>query len=194
LVLKGTENTVRHERGFAARPGSSDIAAEAGPFVKQRLLDLADRYDGKRKTTITPWALPPRTRRARGHSRPDRILSATEQTENPLVSPASRSKRSKWKSIRIEAAMANTKYERAQARARLALIAPMVDEVTAAYFDTQVEKVLLEARQRDEKSDQELVSTLLDAVARKYFALGLREREHERTPDGDPARPKPTGS
>jgi hypothetical protein len=90
--------------------------------------------------------------------------------------------------------MANTKYERAQARARLALIAPMVDEVTAAYFDTQVEKVLLEARRRDEKSDQELVSTLLDAVARKYFALNLRDHDHERTPDDDPPRPNPTRS
>lgn len=90
--------------------------------------------------------------------------------------------------------MANKKYERAQARARLALIAPMVDEVTAAYFDTQVEKVLLEARQRAEKSDQELVSTLLDAVARKYFALNLRDRDRERTPDDGPPRPNPTRS
>ena len=31
-----------------------DIAAKADPFIKQRLLDLADRYDGERKTTITP--------------------------------------------------------------------------------------------------------------------------------------------
>jgi hypothetical protein len=90
--------------------------------------------------------------------------------------------------------MANTKYERAQARARLALIAPMVDEVTAAYFDTQVEKVLLEAGQREEKSDHELVATLLDAVARKYFALSLRDRDHERTPDDDSPRPDPTRS
>ena len=30
-----------------------DIAAKADPFIKQRLLDLADRYDGKRKT-VTP--------------------------------------------------------------------------------------------------------------------------------------------
>ena len=30
-----------------------DLAAKADPFIKQRLLDLADRYDGKRKTTIT---------------------------------------------------------------------------------------------------------------------------------------------
>ena len=31
-----------------------DIAAKADPFIKQRLLDLADRYDGKRKMTIAP--------------------------------------------------------------------------------------------------------------------------------------------
>ena len=81
--------------------------------------------------------------------------------------------------------MANAEYERALARARLALIAPTVDDVTAAYFDSQVEKVLLEARQNGEKSDQELISTLLDAVARKYFAMGLRDRHHEQSSDGD---------
>ena len=43
--------------------------------------------------------------------------------------------------------MASAEYERARARARLALIAPTVDDVTAAYFDSQVEKLLLEARQ-----------------------------------------------
>ena len=47
--------------------------------------------------------------------------------------------------------MANEKYERARARARLALIAPTVDDVTAAYFERQVEKVLVEAKQREEK-------------------------------------------
>jgi hypothetical protein len=30
-----------------------DLAAKADPFIKQRLLDLAERYDG-RKTRITP--------------------------------------------------------------------------------------------------------------------------------------------
>ena len=90
--------------------------------------------------------------------------------------------------------MANAKYERARARARLALIAPTVDDVTAAYFDGQVEKVLREARQREEKSDRELVSTLLDAVARKYFSLGLRDRDSERSPDDPSPRPIPTKS
>ena len=81
--------------------------------------------------------------------------------------------------------MANAEYERARARARLALIAPTVDEVSAAYFDGIVDKVLLEARQNGEKSDLELISTLLDAVARKYFAMGLCERDHEQSSDGD---------
>jgi hypothetical protein len=82
--------------------------------------------------------------------------------------------------------MANAKLERARARARLALIAPTVDEVTAAYFDRQVEKVLLEAKQRGERSDEELISTLLDAVARKYFSLDLRDHDPERSPENDP--------
>lgn len=102
--------------------------------------------------------------------------------------------RAKQESVVIEADMANAKYERARARARLALIAPTVDEVTAAYFDGQVEKVLLDARQRGEQSDQELISTLLDAVARKFFSLGLRDGESERSadhrsPDSNPSKP-----
>jgi hypothetical protein len=87
--------------------------------------------------------------------------------------------------------MANPKYERAQARARLALIAPTVDDVTAAYFDGQVEKILLEARQRGEKSDRELIATLLDAVARKFFALGVHDSDSERGPDDHPSLPMP---
>jgi hypothetical protein len=38
-----------------------DIAAKADPFIKQRLLDLADRYDGKRKTSVTPVPSAPAT-------------------------------------------------------------------------------------------------------------------------------------
>jgi hypothetical protein len=90
--------------------------------------------------------------------------------------------------------MANAKFERARARARLALIAPAVDDVTAAYFDGQVEKVLLDAKRREEKSDEELIATLLDAVARKYFSLGLPNRDPERSPDDRPPGPIPTKS
>ena len=90
--------------------------------------------------------------------------------------------------------MANAEYERARARARLALIAPTVDDVTAAYFERQVEKVLLEAKQREEKSDRELISTLLDAVARKYLSLGLRDGDPERSADDPPPPPTPTES
>jgi hypothetical protein len=90
--------------------------------------------------------------------------------------------------------MANAKCERARARARLALIAPALDEVTAAYFDGQVEKVLPEGKQREEKSDQELIATLLDAVARKYFSLSVRDRDPEQSPNDRPADPIPTKS
>jgi hypothetical protein len=34
-----------------------DIAAKADPFIKRRLLDLADRYDGRYRTSVT--LLPP---------------------------------------------------------------------------------------------------------------------------------------
>jgi hypothetical protein len=90
--------------------------------------------------------------------------------------------------------MADPKYERALARARLALIAPTVDDVTAAYFDGQVEKLLQEAKQRDEKSDHELISTLLDAVARKCFSMGLCDCDPGRSRDDDTPRSIPPES
>jgi excinuclease UvrABC helicase subunit UvrB len=142
----------------------------------------------------------------RRRSRPFRVAakrSATaefsclqpERTENQPVSlECFCSQRAKQKSVSIEAAMANAKCERARARARLALIAPALDEVTAAYFDGQVEKVLPEAKQREEKSDQELIATLLDAVARKYFSLSVRDRDPERSPVDRPPGPIPTKS
>jgi len=36
-----------------------DIAAKADPFVKQRLLDLADRYDSQYKISVTPLPAAP---------------------------------------------------------------------------------------------------------------------------------------
>jgi len=90
--------------------------------------------------------------------------------------------------------MANEKYERARARARLALIAPTVDDVTATYFERQVEKVLLEAKAREDKSDRELISTLLDAVSRKYLSLGLRDGDPDRSAGDPPPPPGPTDS
>jgi hypothetical protein len=53
---------------------------------------------------------------------------------------------------------------------------------------------LLEAKQHGERSDRELISTLLDAVARKYFSLGLREGDLERSADERPPPPIPTKS
>lgn len=89
--------------------------------------------------------------------------------------------------------MANAKFERARARARLALIAPAVDDVTAAYFDRQVDKVLLEARQRGGSSDEELISTLLDAVARKFFSVDSRDDEAGQNAENPSAHePNPT--
>ena len=43
-----------------------DIAAKADPFIKQRLLDLADRYDGKRRTSVTPLPSAPATQNPSG--------------------------------------------------------------------------------------------------------------------------------
>lgn len=36
-----------------------DIAAKADPFIKQRLLELADRYDSQHRTSVTPLPAAP---------------------------------------------------------------------------------------------------------------------------------------
>ena len=54
-AAKARVTAVKEASGDGVTLGlGGDIAAKADPFIKQRLLDLADRYDGKRKTCITP--------------------------------------------------------------------------------------------------------------------------------------------
>ncbi len=136
-----------------------DIAAKADPFIKPRLLTWPTATMVCAGQALQPYRQRQPSSKSRRTSattirardaRPDRgqvesqqknlrqrLVSYlhAEQTENLPVSPERPVSEGKQKSVRIEAAMGNAEYERARARARLALIAPTIDDVTAAYFD-----------------------------------------------------------
>ena len=77
-------------------------------------------------------------------------------------------------------AQTNAKFERARARARLAMIAPAVDEVSAVYFERLVEIMLLEAEQRGMRDDHQLLLNAFDAIARKYYGQSVPETNPSR--------------
>jgi hypothetical protein len=89
--------------------------------------------------------------------------------------------------------MANAEYERASARARLALIAPAVDE-PPPISTGRLKRFCWKPNSAMKSRDQELISTLLDAVARKYLSLGLRDCSPGRSADDRPPPPIPTKS
>lgn len=66
-----------------------DIAAKADPVIKHRLLDLADRYDGRRKTSVTP--LPPAPATTRNPSGEPDGHSGQARSDRPFRFTAKRS-------------------------------------------------------------------------------------------------------
>ena len=59
--------------------------------------------------------------------------------------------------------------ERARAHARLQLETPISDDTNLLNLQKQVEDFVREARRRDPSEPNELVSTVVDTVARDYF-------------------------
>jgi hypothetical protein len=67
---------------------------------------------------------------------------------------------------------------RAQAHIRLQLEAPIPDDANLLKLQDQAADCIREARLRDSSENNELISTVLDAVARNYFehAIGKQRR------------------
>jgi hypothetical protein len=69
------------------------------------------------------------------------------------------------------------------ARARLQLEAPISDEMNLLKLQEQVEDFVREAKRRDASVPDELVSTVVDTVARDYFRHAiLKQRRRARIP------------
>ena len=76
-----------------------------------------------------------------------------------------------------------SRNESARALARLKLEMPISDDANLLNLQKQVEDFVREARRRDPSEPNELVSTVLDTVARDYFrhailSVCIRRRPH----------------
>jgi hypothetical protein len=68
-----------------------------------------------------------------------------------------------------------------RARERLELAAPMSDEASLSILKEDVAEFLREAKRKDEAGADELISKVVDEIARKYFRHALR-RQARMTP------------
>ena len=71
-----------------------------------------------------------------------------------------------------------TRREPARAHERLRLAAPICDDASLVKVEQDVAEYLREANRREARPD-ELLSAVIDAVARSYFRHMLRKQERE---------------
>jgi hypothetical protein len=73
-----------------------------------------------------------------------------------------------------------SRNETARAHARLQLETPISDDANLLKLQEQVADYVREAKRRDPTEPNELISTVIDAVARDYFRHAIRK--HRRAP------------
>ena len=69
-----------------------------------------------------------------------------------------------------------SRKETMRAHERLQLAAPICDDASLMELKEEVAEFLREAKRRDELAPEEIASTVVDEVARKYFRHILRQQ------------------
>jgi hypothetical protein len=77
-----------------------------------------------------------------------------------------------------------SRNESARALARLQLETPISNDANLRNLQKQVEDFVREARRRDPSEPNELVSTVVDAVARDYFRHAILKQRRLASPKG----------
>jgi hypothetical protein len=78
-----------------------------------------------------------------------------------------------------------SRNESTRALARLQLEAPISDDANLLKLQAQVEDYVREAKRRDPSEPDELVSTVIDIVARDFFRRAvLKQRRRARVSEG----------
>jgi hypothetical protein len=72
-----------------------------------------------------------------------------------------------------------SRNEGARARARIQLEAPVSDEASLLKLQDQAAEYVREAKRRSTSEPDELLSTVIDAVARDYFRHTLRKHRRD---------------
>ena len=76
----------------------------------------------------------------------------------------------------------SSRNESARALARLQLETPISDDASLHKLQEQVADYVREAKHRDPSEPNELISTVLDEVARDYFRHAIRKQRPPRQP------------
>ena len=74
--------------------------------------------------------------------------------------------------------------ESTRARARLQLETPISDDSNLLNLQEEVEDLIREAKRRDPSEPNELLSTVLDTVARDYFRRAILKQRRLASPKG----------
>jgi hypothetical protein len=77
-----------------------------------------------------------------------------------------------------------SRNETARAHARLQLETPISDDANLLKLQEQVADYVREAKRRDPTEPNELISTVIDAVARDYFRHAIRKHRRAPPPSG----------
>jgi len=77
-----------------------------------------------------------------------------------------------------------SRNEPARAHARLQLETPIFDDANLLNLQKQVEDFVREAKRRDPSEPDELVSTVVDTVARNYFRRAILKQRRLASPKG----------
>lgn len=77
-----------------------------------------------------------------------------------------------------------SRNETARAHARLQLETPISDDANLLKLQEQVADYVREAKHRDPTEPNELISTVIDAVARDYFRHAIRKHRRAPPPSG----------
>lgn len=75
----------------------------------------------------------------------------------------------------------SSQKEAIRSRTRLQLETPITDDATLPQLQAQAADYIREAKRRDASEPDELVSTVVDAVARDYFRHAIR-KQRKRAP------------
>jgi hypothetical protein len=77
-----------------------------------------------------------------------------------------------------------SRNETARAHARLQLETPISDDANLLKLQEQVADYVREAKRRDPTELNQLISTVIDAVARDYFRHAIRKHRRAPPPSG----------
>jgi hypothetical protein len=77
-----------------------------------------------------------------------------------------------------------SRNESARARARLQLETPISNDAKLLNLQKQVEDFVREAKRRDPSEPNELLSTVVDTVARDYFRRAILKQRRLASPKG----------